>query len=207
MTRKEIRDLVRINLADAGITYYSDAEINASIQDAYNEICAKSQCLVKSSTRNWAAANYYDFLTDGVTDYLGCIAIFNNVTNQWLRDDLSLRDFDRLRKDWELWTGQPQYWAPHSIKYTAIAPKLATAAGTFILWYWATAPTLSGDSDTPSIATDVHDLFEQYCTGDLLETAEEAVKASVFWSQYDAGILEYKERCHNLAKAELLLRI
>lgn len=208
MTRKQIRDSVRTNLADVGISFYSDVEINASIQDAYNEICAKTQCLVKSSTRSWVSnRNYYDFVTDGVTDYLGCIAIFNNNTNQWLRDDLSLRDFDRLRRDWEIWIGEPQFWASHSLKRIAIAPKPASATGTFILWYWANAPTLATDDDVPLIAADMHGLFEDYCTGDLLDTAEEIVKGKPFRDDYDKNVVIYKERCHNLAKAELLLRI
>ena len=208
MTRQQIRDVIRVNLADVGISYYSDAEINSSIQDCYNEVCAKSQCLVKSATSlTWRESNYYDFVTLGVTDYLGCIAIFNILTNQWLRDDLSLRDFDRIRRDWELWKGQPQFWASHSLQYVAVAPRVAVAIGTYTLWYWAVAPTLSGDSDTPLIAVDMHDLFEYYCTADLLETAEEAVKAAAFWKPYEEHLLSYKQRCHELAKAELLLRI
>jgi hypothetical protein len=209
MTRVQIRDKIRVNLADTGITYYSDDEINASIQDCYNEVAAKTQFLTKSTPLSWISGKtYYDFVNDSsVTDYLGCIAIFNNNTNMWLRDDISLRDFDRLRRDWELWHGAPQFWAPHSFQRVAICPRMTTATGTFVLWYWAAAPIMTVDSDVPLVATDMQDLFENYCTADLLETAEEIVKAATFWQTYDEHLASYKERSHNLAKAQLLLRI
>lgn len=209
MDREDIRNVIRTNLADVGITYYSDDEINASIQDAYNEVCAKSQCLVKSSTKSWVSGkNYYDPVVDlSITDYLGCVAVFNNNTNWWLRDDISLRDLDRLRRDWEVWSGNPQFWAPHSFQRFAVAPKLTSAVGTFNLIYWASAPVMTSDSDIPVIATDMHDLFEYYCTADLLETAEEAVKANIFWALYEDHLAEYKKRCHDLARANLLLRV
>lgn len=136
MTRSQLRQNVRNNLSDAGITYYQDNEINISLQDAYNDIAAKCQCIVNNTTLFWLQqVVYYDFLTGNnalnvpVSDYLGVIAIFNNATNLWLRDDVSIRDLDRIRIDWELWQGQSQFWAPHSLKYTAIAPRLQTISG------------------------------------------------------------------------------
>jgi hypothetical protein len=208
MTRAQIRAAIRMNLDDAGVTFYQDDEINTSIQDAYNEIAAKTRCIVKSTTLNWGdAKTYYDFLSLGVSDYFGTIAIFNNNSNLWLRDDVNLRDFNRIRRDWETWRGESQFWAPHSFKYTAVCPCLETGSGNFVLWYYAVAPTLVDDTSVPIIATDVQRLFEYYSTADLLETAEEATKASIWWGKYDPILNAYKERCHNLAKSQLLLRI
>lgn len=208
MNRGQLRANIQSNLQDAGVTYYQDAEINTSIQDAYNIIAAKSFCIIKSVTLNWESYNYYDFIGLGVSDYLGTIAIFNIATNQWLRDDLSLRDYDRLRRDWETWNGQPMFWTPHSLKYVAIVPFLTAAVGTFTLWYWATAPTLGSDSDSPLVSSDVQSfLFEGYCTGELLETGEEPSKANDWWMQYKKYITTYKERCINVAKSDVLLRV
>lgn len=223
MTRSQLRQIVRSNLNDAGITYYSDDEINISLQDAYNDIAAKCQCIVNNTTLNFLSrANYYDFLggnpdvTTGVpqnipvVDYLGCIAVFSNNTNLWLRDDLNIRDFDRIRIDWELWTGQSQYWTPHSLKYTVFVPALFQGVGTFILWYWGTAPIWTDDDDLvtePLVASDMQNLFEYFSTADLLESAEEPTKAGIWWSKYATNRDSYKRRCRNNAQADLLQRI
>ena len=206
-TRAQIRQIIRTNLEDNGIVFYTDQEINDSIQDCYNEICAKTRCLIKKTTLNWQTElNYYDFLAQGVSDYMGTVSIFNNASNLWLRDDVNIRDLHRIRRDWELWRGQPQFWTPHSLQFTVVCPCLQLGIGTFDLWYYAIAPTLNSDTDVPVIASDMHSLFEQYCTGDLLETAEEASKAQRWKNQYTENLIDYKARCHNLAKAQLLLR-
>lgn len=209
MTRAEIRTLIKSELSEAGISsgQYNDDEINDSIQDAYNDIAAKAYCIIKNATQNWLDnITYYDFISLGITDYMGCIGIFNNNTKWWLRDDIQLRDFDRLRRDWETWNGQAQFWAGHSLRYVAVAPKLLDAVGDFVLVYWASAPTLA-DGDTPLIATDMQNLIEYYCMADLLDNAEEPSKAKVWWEQYFANLQKYKTRCKNLAKADLLLRV
>jgi len=224
MTRSQLRANVRANLSDAGITFYQDADINASLQDAYNDICAKCQCLVKSVDLNFLSQTvYYDFLNGNpdplnsglpknqpVSDFLGTIAIFNNNSNLWLRDDLNKRDFDKIRIDWELWTGQSQYWCPISLKYIAVAPRLQQGVGTFTLWYWATAPILTDEDDLVTemlVAQDVQTMFEYFATFDLLVSAEEIGKATVWFEKYLSNREEYKERCRDNARADLLQRI
>lgn len=208
-TRAQLRAILKVNLAESGITngQFNDDEINDSIQDAYNEIVKSTYCIIKTTNVNFVNnCTYYDFVALGVTDYMGCIAIFNNNTNWWLRDDIQLRDYQRLRRDWETWNGQSQFWAGHSLKYVALAPKLLTAVGYMVLTYWAFAPILT-DSDTPLVASDMQSLFEYYCMGDLLDGADEPMKAADWWKQYKTNIPKYKERCKNLAKAQLLLRV
>jgi hypothetical protein len=223
MTRSELRTDVRSNLSDAGITFYQDQDINNSLQDAYNNICAYCQCIVKSVTLNWLSnVNYYDFLNGNVSpttgqpqnvpvsDYLGTIGIFSNTTNLWLRDDLNIRDFDKIRIDWELWTGQSQYWTPHSLKYIVVVPCLPQGVGNFVLWYWGQAPLFVEQQDTTQevvIANDMQNLFEYFATADLLESAEEPTKAMIWWQKYFEDRESYKERCRDNARADLLQRI
>lgn len=212
LNRGQIKTNVKINLNDAGIlsTFFSDAELNASLQDGYNEIVCKSRCNVKKVTLNWPDATvYYDFVNGGfgVSDYLGTTAILNNNTNLYLSDNISLRDLDRIRRDWELWTGNAQYWVSHSLQYIAIVPSLVVGVGTFNLIYWATAPVFVTDADTPIIASDMQILLELYTTEDMLETAEEPSKGLTFQQMYDKKLAEYTERCQNLAMADVLLRI
>jgi hypothetical protein len=208
---------IQINLGNN--SFYTIIEIANSIQDAYNEIAALVLYNVKSVTLPWPSQlNWFDFVGNpalNVTDYLGTIAIFNNSTNQFLRDDVQIRDYDRLRRDWEWWSGTPQFWAAHSVQWIAIAPSYPanTVGLTFTLYYYAQSPNLISnldDIDTTQgflIASDMDDLIEFYVTADLLETMEEPKKATAWWKKYLDRIVQYKERSHNLAKYELLMRV
>lgn len=210
MTRAELRANIRVNLEDAGVLYYTDEEINDSMQDAYNEICSKTRCLVHKSIIGWTSElNYWDFTPTGfnLDRYMGTVAIYNHASNLWLRDDVNIRDLHRIRRDWELWRGQPQFWTPHSLQFIVVCPCLQVGVGQFDLWYYQAAPQFVSDTDVPVIAADMHSLFEFYCTGDLLETAEETGKAQRWRLDYATNLEEYKERCHNLAKSQLLLRV
>lgn len=231
MTRGQLKTTVRQNLADEGVTRFTDDDLNESLQDAYDDVVALSQCYIRRTTINWVSdLSYYDFSALGVTDYLCTQAIFNNVTNQWLRDDLTVRDFDNIRRDWEIWIGTPQFWAPCSFTKIAIAAKYLgavtsgafnpfafssayyigsglTSLGTFDLIYAAVAPTFTSDSSVPLVAADAHELLEFYATGDLLEQDEEFKKSNEFFEKYYTGTQTYKARVKSLAKSDLLLRI
>lgn len=234
-TRGQIKADIKDNLAELNLDFYSDDDINQSIQDAYDDIAVLTQCIQKPVTLNWISnLSYYNFqLRYQVSDYLGTIAIFNNLSNLWLRDDLSLKDFDRIRRDWENWIGTPIFWAPSDPQNIAICPKMLGAAltygafdggsflnsayyvnnsaevniGSFILYYWATAPTLVTDNDVLLIASDQGTTITQYCTADLLEQCQEFNKAQSYWRPYFENIDEYADRVKRNCKADLLLRL
>lgn len=209
-----IRGNVLNNLNDAGGVFDSAAEVNAYILDAYTDIISESRCIIKTVVLAWQPnVNYYSFLTGNgtnppVTDYLATIAILNQVSNLWLRDDISLRDFDRLRRDWEVWAGTAQFWASHSYARIAICPKPTTnLSGSFTLFYWAQSPATFADSDTPLISNDMQTLLEWYPTAECIETAGEPSKAATWWAQYFSKLQEYKERTSKLNASDLLLRV
>lgn len=231
MTRGELKTTVRTNLADAAITFYSENDLDDSIQDAYDDIVAMSKCILKKVTSLTFEPylSYYDFSEFGIADYMGTVAIFNNTTKRWLVDDCSLKDFDRMRRDWEKWTGQPQFWAPSDPERIAIVPKSTgtitsgafsqiaftddyyissiTGTGTFDLYYWAIAPTLTSDSDTFLISSNMQVLLEYYVTGDLIEQATEYTKALGWWTKYYPTLEDYTERVSRINKSDLLLRV
>lgn len=210
LNRDQITINVRQNLDDAGIgTFWTSSDLNDSFQDAYDDVVSLSQCVVRSVTKNWISnLSYYDPIVDlGITDYMGTIAIFNNLTNMWLRDDLSLRNLDQLRRDWELWSGTPQFWCVSDPKHFAIAPKFTVASGSFKLVYWATAPVLASGTDTFQISPNVIELIEFYVTADMLEQAQEFVKASEYWTKYYDWLADYAEYVKANNKSDLLLRI
>ena len=208
-TFTEIKTNIRTNLADAGITSYAAADLDYSVQDAYDDIAFRTGCIIKKSTSTaWTAnLNYYDFRST-FTDFMSCLAIFNDSNNRWLEDNVTLRQMRMIRSNWEMWLGQPNWWIPISPKYVAICPKLDSVGSTdkYTLFYAASAPTVV-DGDTPLIVTDMQDLLEFYSTADLLEQFEEFTKASEMWKIYFSRSDEYKERVKNIAKADLLVLI
>jgi hypothetical protein len=230
LNRGQIKSIVRTNLDDAGISFYNDNDLNESIQDSYDDIACFTQCISKSISLFWQAnLSYYNFVSLGISDYLGTTAIFNSVTNRWLRDDLNLRDFDRLRRDWETWQGTPQFWAPSDPLNIALCPKYIdpntgrafdqyafssafyigslNQFGQFKLFYWALAPTLVDDNSTFLIASDMQNLLEFYVTADMLEQAEEFVKAAEYFEKYFNGVQQYAARVKAINKSDLLLRV
>lgn len=208
MNFAQIKTNIGINLNDAGKVYYTDIDLNASLQEAYRDIVCLSQCIIKKVTLDWQNdLTYYNFKDDfSISDFLAVTAVFNNVNNRWLQDDLVLSNFDKLRTNWETWHGTPNWWAFSALNRTAIIPKQELATGTFDLYYWATAPAIS-DGSSPLVATDVQKLFEMYSTANLLEQAEEYVKAQIWWTPYFAELEVYIERTKSLAKTDFRLLI
>ncbi len=209
MTRGGVKPTIIKNLYDGNVVYYDGTDLNNSIQDAYDDVAVNARNIKKKSAGlAWVAQlSYYDFVSLGVTDYLGCIAIFNNVTNVYLTDDLTLKDFDRIRVDWENALGTPEWWTPVNFKRIAIFKKYAGSPGTYDLHYWAVAPTLTSDDDVFLIANDMANLIEYYCTADLFEQAQEFTKAQPFWELYYSSLTIYKARCRGLAKSDLILMV
>ncbi len=210
MNRGELRSLIKANWALKGVDsgYFQANDINAHIQDAYDYSIAHSLCYIRiSSNISWQSyMNYYDLKTLALSDYLGTVGIFNNNDNLWLRDNVPVRLFDGLRIDWELWTGNPQFWSPHSLKYIAIAPRFNIAVGSFRVTYYAEAPRLVNDSDTFVIAPDQQSLLEYRAMGTLLEEAEESSKAQVWMLDFESQFVEFQDRCRSYARSDLIKR-
>lgn len=235
LTRGQIKAAVQTNLTDLNINWYSDSDLNNAVQDAYDDIVLLTQCIQKQITLPWISnLSYYNFKTRfQINDYLGTIAIFNNLSNMWLRDDLSLKDFDRIRRDWENWVGTPIFWAPSDPDNIGICPKMRGAdirygafdhasfdndaffidnsatvyLGSFILYYWSIAPILTSDDDIFLIASDQDSTLTQYATADLLEQAQEFNKAQSYWGFYFDNLDDYADRVKRNCKSDLLLRL
>lgn len=208
MTRGTVKEKVLKNLNDAGATYYTGADLEDSIQDAYDDIIALSLCNFASITLSWPANSTYFFLESlGATDYISTVAVYNHNTKRFLDDSVNLRQFDGIRDDWEIWNGQPEFWAPHTFESIVIVPRLASAVGQYTLYYIKRAPVMTQDTDAFIFSKFAEDLVEKYVTADLLEQAEEFVKAGLFWTPYFEGVLAFKRECQNLARTDLILHV
>jgi hypothetical protein len=206
-TFSDIKSDIRENLNDSGVTYYSAADMTESLEDGYTDVLFRTRCLIKKVTLSFIASPYYDFKLLGVEDFMCVIAIFNNNTNQWLFDDVTVRDLDSIRTDWELAEGQPECWVPLNFELNVIWPYISVPTGDFDLYYAAKAANIDDYTDTPLIASYCQNLLEWYSTGDLLEQAEEYNKASAYFKSYEEDLESYFLRVKQLAKRDILLKI
>ena len=192
MTRDDLAARVRFNLNDSGITFYSADDINDSIQDGYNEVVALARTIESTATVNFTASlSYYD-LSTLISDYLHVIAIYNNTTKKWL-DYLPLKVLQELDARWETKIGNPQYFTVLDDSYIAVYPKVSVTTGTMLVVYKAMANTLSA-ATVPTIPDFHQIILEQYTTMDLLEQAEEFVKAGEWMAEYFPQISELQSQ-------------
>lgn len=190
MTRDQIVARVQVNLNDSGVLY-SVADFNDSLQDGYAEIAALTGCIFKAARIDQVAnLTYYD-MASYIPDFWAITAIWNTNTKQWLTPS-NISILDTIRTDWELANGNPFLFWPVNFRYVAVYPKLTSATGYFYVFYRAQADTLSG-STTPNLADNLQGILEDYTTGDLLEQAEEFIKAQVQFIEYIKGIKAIKQ--------------
>lgn len=201
MNRATVRSRVRKNLNDAGVTFYTDDDLNDSIQDAYNTFCALTGIIVKSTAFPILPSAYWN-LASAISDYLFPVGFYNLSTNLWL-EGKTRRYFSGLRWDWEKWIGQPAYFAPVDYRRICVVPHLTVGSGLGILLYKAKAPNLS-DEMPLQCPVQANTVFENYVTADLLEQDRELAKAASYWDGYYTDLDNAIEEIHNPSRADLM---
>ena len=180
--QNEIVAKVSANLNDFGY-FYKAEDFSDSLQDAYDEVISITGCYPKATTIAATANKTYYNLPALITDFVALRGIYNHRIKRWLIPK-SMRWLDAQRDDWEIQSGEPEYFVPVNYKYVAIYPRVSVTSGNFWVFYYAAADTLtaSGTPNLPSISGD--EAIEAYVTADLFEQAEEWVKAQEYYSEY-----------------------
>lgn len=188
MTRVELA--ARIQNFFNNPTYFTDYDINNSIQDGIDEVCAFTGCIYKSAVVPFVGGlSYYDMLTI-LPDYIGMIAVYNSTINRWMWP-MSLRKFDELRIDWECVLGVPYYFSVVNHRYMAIYQKPATSLGNMLVYYRAAAPTLDDSTQIP-LLDDYLNTLENYNITDLFEQSQEWQKAGGHFESYVKDLQQLK---------------
>lgn len=181
MLISETKARVRRNLDDTAISFYTEFDLNNSLQDAVDEIEAFAGSQLRAITFPKQVKLYYDFATY-VPDLLSVVGIFDPTNNIWLTPKSS-RGLDLIREDWENWRGSPRYFNTISHRYTALVPWPSTATGAYLLLYKAQPHTIN-DGYVPAIPEHLSVIVENYSTGDMQEQAKEFVKANSWLNKY-----------------------
>lgn len=168
--------------------YYDVTSMNDSIQDGYDEVAARTGIIYKSVvlpfTKN---TTYYDMISL-IGDYVGLVAIFNDVIKRWLIPT-SVKHLDQVRIDWETAYGTPYYFVPINFRYIAIYKKPSNINyGNMFVYYIASAPNPITDGTQIAIPDDHITALESYCIRDLWEQQQEWDKASEYAATYATNI-------------------
>lgn len=201
-TRDQIAANIANNLEDAGLAFFSATDINNSIQDGYDDLSSYVMQIEKTFVVNQEANRVYYNLSSLIGDQICVVRVYNNSTNMWLQRSSS-KILDQIRWDWEVWTGEPRHFFPHTWDYLAVAPHKVAAVGSFIIYYRAVADTLVASS-VPQIKGDEHRLIEKYATADLLIQAKEWEKAQSWFQDYNNGLEQYRNDTKTLASSDFV---
>ena len=196
MTYPELKERIRTDLGDEEISFYSDQDILDSAQDGYDEIAVYCGSIIKIEEIQFQSNLVYYNFKDLISDFFSVVSIFNKNTNRWLEPTSEL-ELDDLRSDWELWVGEPQFFFPHSTDYVGIVPHHSTAVGSMEVHYRAQAPAINNTTRF-LIHDEATHLLEDYVKLDLLEQAQEYVKAADPFSEYIKLLTRYANRTKQL---------
>lgn len=185
----------------ANSSYYQGIDLNDSIQDGYDEVCAFSGCILKAAQIPFTnEVTYYD-MVGLLPDYIGLVAIFNTTTRRWMWPT-SIRKLNDVRIDWETCSGTPYYFCPVSHRYVAIYKKPTTDGyGNMFVYYRAAAPTLAS-GDKIQIPDDFALVLQDYSITDLWEQNQEFSKASFQAEAYQKTLEELRVWVHNQRNPE-----
>jgi hypothetical protein len=206
MTRGSIKANIQIYMGDIGASFWSEDNLNDSIQDSYTEIAGAIQAIRKNGTVTFPAnVNYLTpatLLSD--TTYLNTLAIFDINRNIFLKDNLSWpKDFQKIRPDWELMVLPPDYWCPVDCTQIVVFGRLP-ATSPYKLYYSATASTLTSDSDVLLLPDLAELAIEEYVQGDLLEQAEEFSKSQMHFAKYEGELAKLVQLSKDFAKSDFM---
>lgn len=199
MTRLDIQTRLQNHFNNS--VYYTVDDLNNSIQDGLDEVCAFSGCIWNSATLNFNQfTTYYDLLTL-LPDYIGIYAMFNMAIRRWMWPQ-SLKKFNQVRIDWDNAYGTPYYFVPINHRYVAIYMKPGAAHyGQMAIFYRASAPILS-DATVIPIPDEYIEVLESYCKADLWEQAQEFSKAESEFKVYTSLLEKFRILMRNKRNAD-----
>ncbi len=196
MTRSDLKTQVRLALSEPAAIYWTDTDLNESVQDSYNLSAVLSATIEKSATINLQAnLTYYDLETL-IPDHYATFSVFNPETREFLTPTSSLQ-LMQMRPDWELATGTPRKFFPLNFRYLAIFPRPVTTQGTLTINYRAKAPELTSDATSLLTPTELDQGYIEYVVGDLLAQQTELKKFQRRYLQFLKGLKSAKSRANN----------
>lgn len=213
VTFGEVFNEIQSDLYESKLRWFTNQDIWASLQEAYNKIVALLQPIEKTTFIPQIASPYYD-LASQIPDYMFISAIYNPSTNLWLQGQ-SYRLMKSLYQTY-LAIGNPEYYNVCDFRRIIIWPFLPVAAGVLFLVYKAKAPLvyvppavsggdfLTDPDHTPLLPYSVaKQLLEYFTVADLMEQAREFKKAQTWWDKVYKSVAPETTSLYDQAKKEV----
>jgi hypothetical protein len=182
MTKSELVNAIRLGLDDLGITFYSTTDISDSISDGYALVTALAKTVESVTTLSYSTISpYYDF-PSLVPDFFALVALYDNSYKRYLEYCPRPVLFAQTQR-YELWNGHPTLFTVIDYRRTLILPSLTASAGAFKIFYRSFGPALS-DGTILRIPKEAEQSVLYYAIADLLEQAQEFIKAQEQWALF-----------------------
>lgn len=188
MTKAELRAEVfrRLEAAESTSVFWSADDVDAAIDEAYDEISdAAEWCEVWRTIDLCAQRPYYDMRTVFAdVDVLTPGAAFHENTNRWLVP-ASAADLDRGYPRWEQVIGPPERIVTRGLWWLGYWPITGSESGT-VKQYATALPEALEDDDEPGFADRYHLALVEYALSILWPQAGEVSRALESWQTYAA---------------------
>jgi len=192
MTRAEIRTEVQRRLRESSslAVFWTEADINASIDDGYEEMSDAAEWYVRHQIVDiLEQQRYYDMRTQLRRGFLAIGPAYNPNTSRWLIQ-VSPRDLGNGDNRWERRVSEPEYMVIRGLWFVGYWPFKATAVGKIKQYYAALPPAMVQDTDEPGFADQFHYGLVEYALWDLFAQDGESDLAYAAWKLY----IEFESR-------------
>jgi len=184
-TLSDIRSRVRTRFEASSSNRWSDADVNAAINDGIAELSEATRYYERwASIELKAGRTYYDLRARADT-LLSVTAVQHEPGIRWLTA-MTKADIISGYQLWEQSAGNPIGWFTRGLWWLGIWPRPASDPDQFLrVYYTAVAPALTDDGHIPDQLPDEFvPALEEYALYELQQREGETDKALYWWGQY-----------------------
>lgn len=193
VTIGEVFSNVQTDLFEANLRWFTEDNIYAAIQEAYNKVYAILTPRQKTTFIPQISTPYYNFAVQ-IPDFMYVKGIYNPSTLLWLEG----MNYKLMKSTYQTYLaiGNPQYYNIMDLRRVLIWPFMPQAAGVLFIVYDTVAPTIyipplvpgnpgMYDPDHVVILPNsvAMQLLEYFAVADLMEQAREFKKAQTWWNK------------------------
>jgi hypothetical protein len=155
MNRLEIKQRILSGISDNvdDPVFFSDAQLNALIDEAAEFVCAEVRSVRKSVFLPLRAATTFYSLRNLATDIMLPYRLWSNANTSRLSVS-SMEELDQFQQRWQDTAATPELWFPVSWDLIGVYPRPIGDGGVLRIDYFAWPEALDDDSDTLANTTD-----------------------------------------------------
>lgn len=176
MTVNQALTRISEDLDDSGLTFFSQADLLAALQNAYNKV---SLLLFSNETTYTITLDpdvpYYN-LSDLIPYYYAVFKAYNK-SNQLPLVFKTAEQLNKIRTDYELWRGNPYYITVVDYRRVGFFP-VPTSNVNILLHIKLASDNIVAGNDPLRIPAHAEDILLNTAKVELLEMAEEIYKAA-----------------------------